>query len=104
MDKHCDGCKHKDSCKEVYEKLGQHKGPNIAFKAIMAFVVPVVVFVLAALAVGPLLKNKIENVRLVILIQLAAGLAAAGVVVFIVRHFERKNQSVNMQCPEKEKH
>lgn len=104
MDKHCNGCGQKDRCQEVYEKLGQSKGPNIALRAVMAFVVPVAVFVAAAFAVGSLLEKTIENARLIILIQLAVGLAAAGVAVFSVRQLDRNKPSGHTECPEKEKY
>lgn len=104
MDEHCDSCGQKDRCQEVYEKLGHREGPNIAFKAVTAFVVPVAVFVAAALSTQNLLKNKIENASLMVLIQLATGLAAAGLVVFIIRRFSCRSDSGPINCPEKEKH
>jgi hypothetical protein len=102
MDMHCDGCQQQNHCREVYAKLGQNKGPNIALKAVTAFVVPIAVFVAAALLAENLLKNKIENASLMVLIQLATGLAAAGLVVFMIRRFTRRSDSVPMNCPEKD--
>jgi hypothetical protein len=104
MDKHCNSCGQKDRCQEVYEKVGQREGPNIAFKAVTAFVVPVAVFVAAALLTQILLKNKLQNASLMVLIQLAAGLVAAGIVIFILRRFSRQSDSGPINCPEKEKH
>jgi hypothetical protein len=104
MDKHCDGCEQKDRCREVYAKLGQSTGPNVAFKAVLAFVVPIGVFVVVAALVQFLLKNKLENATLIVLIQLAIGLAAAGIVVFVIRRLIRKDSSEYIQCPEKGKH
>jgi formate hydrogenlyase subunit 3/multisubunit Na+/H+ antiporter MnhD subunit len=104
MDEHCDGCGQKDRCQEVYEKLGRREGPNIALKAVTAFVVPVAVFVAAALLIQNLLKNKIENASLIVLIQLATGLAAAGLIVFMIRRFTRRSGFGPVNCPEKEKH
>jgi hypothetical protein len=104
MDEHCNSCGQKDRCQEVYEKLGHREGPNIAFKAVLAFVVPIAVFVGAALLTQNLLKNKIENASLIVLIQLATGLAAAGLVVFMIRRFSHRNDSGPMNCPEKEKY
>jgi hypothetical protein len=104
MDKHCDGCEQKDHCQEVYEKLGHSEGPNVASKAVAAFIVPVAAFVAAVLIAQPFLKNKIESAKLMVLIELAVGLAAATAAVFIVRRLTRKNSSGHLQCPEKEKH
>jgi hypothetical protein len=104
MDMHCDGCEQQNHCREVYAKLGQNKGPNIALKAVTAFVVPIAVFVAAALLIQNLLKNIVKNASLLVLIQLATGLAAAGIVVFMIRRFSRRSDSELMNCPEKEKH
>jgi hypothetical protein len=104
MDEHCDSCGQKDRCHEVYAKLGHSKGPNIALKAVIAFGVPIAVFVAAALLTQNLLKNKFENASLFILIQLAAGLAAAGIFVFIIRRFSCRSDSGPIHCPEKEKY
>jgi hypothetical protein len=104
MEKHCDGCVQKDRCSEVYEKLGHSEGPNIAFKAVTAFVVPVAVFVAAALLTQILLKNNFENASLLVLVQLVTGLAAAGLAVFMIRRFSRRSDSGPMNCPEKEKY
>jgi positive regulator of sigma E activity len=104
MDKHCNGCGQENHCREIYEKLGRREGPNVAFKAVVAFVVPIAVFVAAALLAQTLLKNKIENVTLMVLIQLVTGLGATGIVVFIIRQFHRRNSRKHKECPEKEKY
>ncbi len=104
MDKHCDGCEQKDRCQEVYEKLGHSEGPNVASKAVAAFVVPVAVFVIAALITQFFLKSKIENTKLMVLTEFAIGLAAAAAAIFIVRRLTQKDSSGHIQCPEKEKH
>jgi hypothetical protein len=104
MDKHCNGCEQKDRCQEVYEKLGHSEGPNVASKAVAAFIVPVAAFVTAVLIAQPFLKNKIENAKLVVLTELVIGLATATAAVFTVRRLTRKDSSGHIQCPEKEKH
>ena len=45
--KNCDLCSDKHSCSDVYEHLGKTKGPGIGFGVFIAFVVPIVVFIVS---------------------------------------------------------
>jgi hypothetical protein len=102
MDKNCSSCGQKDRCQEIYEKMGRAKGPNVALKALFAFVLPVAVFVLAAGVAQPWLNKKIENHNLIIVIQLIIGLAAATVIMCIGKCLFRRVLSGQRQCPQKD--
>jgi hypothetical protein len=43
--KFCRTCGFKHNCQWVYEKLGSYKGPSVALKVILAFLLPVVIFI-----------------------------------------------------------
>ena len=45
--KNCDLCSHKHSCSDVYEHLGKTKGSGVTFRVFIAFVVPIVVFIVS---------------------------------------------------------
>ena len=60
-DDYCSGCGQKDTCRLVYEKLGKVVGPNLAAKAIVAFLVPIGVFVGSLAAVQQLLCGRFEG-------------------------------------------
>jgi len=47
----CQGCNQAHSCREMYGKLGNSKGPSVALGAVIAFLVPIVVFVISLTAV-----------------------------------------------------
>ncbi|MBN2511591.1 MAG: hypothetical protein JXB18_01510 [Sedimentisphaerales bacterium] len=98
MDEHCAGCGHQDTCKEAYQIAGQSQGPNITWKAIQAFVLPVAVFVCAAGIAQPWLKNKIENPKLLTVALLSMGLVAASVAIFGIRYLTR-HKSGQSRCP-----
>ncbi len=42
---HCEKCTHREGCSQVYEKLGKVKGPNVAFKVFLVFLMPIIVFI-----------------------------------------------------------
>jgi hypothetical protein len=41
----CQGCYQKDQCQEVYRQLGNAEGPSVVCKVVVAFLVPIVVFI-----------------------------------------------------------
>ena len=43
----CQGCDQEHNCQKVYQKLGDVEGPSIAFRAIVAFLLPMMVFIVS---------------------------------------------------------
>jgi hypothetical protein len=41
---HCDGCSQADRCQEAYRRLGCTDGPNVTLTALVAFLLPILVF------------------------------------------------------------
>jgi hypothetical protein len=41
----CSNCTQKSDCKAVYEHLGRSSGPNVFFKVVKAFLLPIAVFI-----------------------------------------------------------
>jgi len=46
----CHKCSERHNCHEVYRQLGKVEGPSVVFKVVVAFLLPLMVFI-AALAV-----------------------------------------------------
>ena len=44
--KHCQGCSQKHDCQDIYQKLANLKGPSVALKVIIAFLLPILVFII----------------------------------------------------------
>jgi hypothetical protein len=40
----CEGCSQAHTCKEAYKRLGCAGGPSVALKAVIAFLLPILVF------------------------------------------------------------
>jgi len=53
----CQQCHQKHDCKRVYEHLGNQKGPSVAYKAVVAFLLPIVIFI-ASLAIFERILSK----------------------------------------------
>jgi len=41
----CQGCYQKDQCREIYRHLGNAEGPSVVCKILVAFLLPIVVFI-----------------------------------------------------------
>jgi len=72
----CQECSQKDSCRQVFAKLGNAEGPSVALKSILAFLLPLVIFI-AALAIFEKIIQKNTGISFL----LAVGLTAIYVLV-----------------------
>lgn len=72
---YCSGCSQKDTCRTAYKKLGNAQGPNVAMRVIVAFLVPIGVFIAALVGGERLLESRLEGkVLTLVSFLLAVGL------------------------------
>jgi hypothetical protein len=78
----CQGCPQKDNCRQAYQKLGETQGPSVTVKSIIAFLVPLVIFI-CALGISDKIFQKIFATKQ---LQTAAslGLALAVTLIYIL--------------------
>ena len=76
MDDYCSQCNHKDTCKEVYAKLGHYQGPSVAWDVVIAFALPIAVFI-AGSAVCQRFLDGFVGEKALILASFACGLLLA---------------------------
>ncbi len=89
----CDGCSNAHTCKEVYGRLGAPGGPSVAFKAVVAFLLPMVMFVVALGVFGGLLGGIVAGpyrTPLALVLALSATAAILWGVRILVRLHRRK--------------
>jgi len=83
---YCSGCRQKETCRQAYEKLGCYQGPNIAWKAIRAFVVPIAIFVASAAGANLLFQRYFEGTSLTLVCFVGAvSITTAAVFLFYRR-------------------
>jgi hypothetical protein len=63
-EKFCDICSKKTNCSVIYQKLGGSKGPSVAAKVIIAFGLPIVVFIIFLAIFEKALAEKIISANL----------------------------------------
>lgn len=105
MDEHefCSSCPQENDCKRTYELLGKVKGPSVAIGAIVAFLVPIAVFIAALAAFQGLGKKTIENdngrVALSAFLAICVTFACIMILKIADKRILQKKQSI---CKQKE--
>lgn len=87
----CSGCGQKDRCGQMYEKLGKAQGPNISWKAILAFLAPILVFIISLAGSEKLLRNQFED-KMLTVVCFSTALAVTLVVIFLIRAIRRPSK------------
>ena len=79
--KECAGCIESDRCQDVYERLSKSDAEPVALKAVTAFFVPPVAFMLVYVFVS---KNLVENFGKVSLEAVSIASALVGAAIFTI--------------------
>lgn len=89
----CSGCSQAHDCVKVYERLGHAGGPSVAWKAIVAFVLPVGAFIAALAMFDRLLEGAVAERHRTPAAAVMAFAFAVGLTVttsFLLRRHEKK--------------
>ncbi|MCE5339810.1 MAG: SoxR reducing system RseC family protein [Planctomycetaceae bacterium] len=81
----CQSCGMKDHCQEVYKKLGKSDAPNVLTKVILAFLVPLILFIFSIVVGERLLIEKLKNAKAVNIIAFALAIAIVLLYVFTLK-------------------
>ena len=60
----CQGCKSGPNCEKVYRQAGAAGGPSVVFKVIVAFLLPLVVFIVSLAVFENFLSRVIDTNQL----------------------------------------
>ena len=71
----CTDCSQNKECKSIYQKLGHAKGPPIWSKIIIAFVLPLMVFIGCLALFDQIFSKTIDTKQLNILLSFLSALA-----------------------------
>jgi len=92
--KPCQECEQKHKCQEIYQQLGKAQGPSVAFKAVVAFLLPLLIFIVSLAAFEGILAG-ITDIKLCIalgfLLALLVTLAAI-LIIKVVSKYLNKNK------------
>lgn len=74
----CDNCNQKHNCGSIYHQLGNIKGPSVVAKVVIAFLLPLLVFIISLAIFEEIFAKTINNQ----LIQTALSMVSALLVTF----------------------
>lgn len=81
----CQDCNQKHDCRDAYRQLGNIKSPSIAFKVVLAFLLPIVVFILSLMAFEKILAGAMDRAELQTIISALLALAVTLVYILIIK-------------------
>ena len=85
LQRFCKDCIQKHDCKRIYEQLGDSPGPSVALKAILAFLLPLMVFIVSLAVFERVLAGAITTERIQTALSFVLALLATFVCVLITR-------------------
>jgi hypothetical protein len=89
----CDGCSYAHTCREVPGQLGSAEGPSVASKVVIAFLLPLVMFIVALGVFDGLLEETVAGpyqTPLALVLALSVTATIMLVVRILVRARRRK--------------
>lgn len=89
--KQCQNCGQRHTCREVYRQMSDPKAPNVLWKVIQAFVVPLVIFILVLAVSEKLLAKKLQSEESRTLAAFAVSVSAILLYLVILKFWRRKN-------------
>lgn len=88
--KSCQQCDQKHQCQEIYKQLGKAKGPSVTFKAIVAFLLPILVFIVTLAIFEKILARTIDIKDLRIALAFLLALSVTLAMILIIKVINRQ--------------
>jgi len=86
----CEDCNQKHDCRRIYEQLGDVEGPSVVIKVIVAFLLPLVVFIVSLAVFQEILAKAISTQHVQTALSLLLALLVTFVCILIVRVINRR--------------
>ena len=86
----CDNCMQKHDCQSIYRQMGDVKGPSVVIKVIVAFLLPLVVFIVSLAIFERILGGAISTDQFQTALSLPAALLITFICILIVRLVNRR--------------
>jgi len=86
----CQGCYQKDQCREIYRQLGNAEGPSVFCRVVVAFLLPIVVFISVLAVFEETLAGVIDSKVLRTICGFLSALAAVYACILITKVIKRR--------------
>ncbi len=88
---HCQTCGQRHNCQEIYRQMSNSKAPNVLSKVIQAFVVPLIIFIIALAVSEKFLAEKLQSEAGKTFAALAISVSVILLYLVILKLWRRKN-------------
>lgn len=88
--KFCEACPERHECQKVYKQLGEAEGPSVVSKVVLAFLLPLVVFIVSLAAFEWILAGAIEAEGLRTGVSLLPAFSVTVALTLIIRVINRQ--------------
>ena len=86
----CEDCEQKHDCQRIYEQLGDVEGPSVVIKVIVAFLLPLVVFIVSLAVFQEIFAKAISSQHLQVAFSFLLALVVTFVCILIVRVIRKR--------------
>ncbi len=86
----CSNCPQSRNCRSVYERLSGMTGPSVALRAVLAFLLPLIVFIIALAVSKSILVGIIKNQGLQTLLSLVSAGGAGFICILVAKSIMRR--------------
>jgi hypothetical protein len=86
----CEDCEQKHDCQEVYKQLGDVEGPSVVIEVIVAFLLPLVVFIVSLAVFQEIFVRAISSQGFQAALSLLLALLVTFVCILIVRMIRKR--------------
>ena len=86
----CQGCEQRHRCQEIYQRLGEVKGPSVVSKVVVAFLLPMVVFIIVLAAFEQTLGRMVSGKNLKTVFSLLLALVVTFVCILVTKVIQRR--------------
>lgn len=88
--KFCQDCTQNRDCRKAYNQLGSTEGPSVVVKVIVAFLLPVVVFIGSLAAFGKVLAKAVDSKELQTVLSFLIAMLVTFVCILIIKAINRR--------------
>ncbi len=92
VERWCEHCSQRQSCAEIYEKLGNHTGPSVVSKVVVAFLLPIMVFIASLAAFEHILAAAIEAKQLRTAVNFLLAVSVTVGLIVLARAVSRQSE------------
>jgi hypothetical protein len=86
----CGNCNQKHNCGSIYNQLGNTNGPSVVVKVVIAFLLPLVVFIFSLAAFQEIFTKTISSQRMLTVLSMASALLVTFSYILIVRLINKR--------------